>query len=88
MRGVCNFLRVSYRRRATALQSVGWMTIVFAILLAMMTVNTALGYAFCAITLLALFIFFEYKFVILLTMNISKQPAMNFSKELSSQRFI
>lgn len=65
-KGGSNFLRVSYRRRATGLQSVGWMTIVVAILLAVMTVNTVIGYVFCFIALLALVIFFEYKYGILL----------------------
>ncbi len=64
-KGGSNFLRVSYRRRATGLQSVGWMTIVVAILLAVMTVNTIIGYVFCIIALLALVIFLEYKYNIL-----------------------
>lgn len=58
------YTRVKYRHLATGFQAVGWVAIGIAVFLALMAVNTVLGYIFSIIGLFELIIVMEYKFKI------------------------
>ncbi len=58
------YTRVRYRHLATAFQSIGLLAIVLAVLLALIAVNTLLGYIFSAVALLSLVTVLEFKYAI------------------------
>lgn len=53
--------RVKFRRYATILQSVGWVSLLCEILVSILIINTYLGYLFCILTVVGLIFIFEHK---------------------------
>ena len=74
--------RIRFRRIATPLQSVGWMMLLIAVLVAILTINTYIGFFFCVAAVICLIFIFEHKAELSLDQEASLALPNDFQKSI------